>query len=226
MKHRVLFIEDDPLISRMVSDNLLHEGFDVHCVADGDKALNEVRSYVPDMILLDVMLPGLDGFEICRALKQSSTQIPIIVVSARSEPMDRIQGLNLGADDYVTKPFLFDELLARIHAVMRRIGSAPDVLQLGDIQIDFQNLRCSKGKAPVALTDREFEVLRLLANRGNKVVTRDELLRSVWGYSELPMTRTVDQFIARLRCKIEPDPRNPRYLHTVYGYGYRLTPKG
>jgi DNA-binding response OmpR family regulator len=224
VKSRILIIEDDPSITRMVRDNLVYEGFDVECVTRGDHALNHVRSFAPDLILLGLMLPGLDGFEICRVVAQSAVRVPMIIVSARSQNSDKIQGLELGADDYITKPFMFGELLARIHAVMRRTNAAPDEADLGDIHLDFSAFRATKGKKPLALTHREFEVLRLLWIHRDKVVTREQLLRSVWGYSEVPLTRTVDQFIVRLRSKIENDPHEPRFLHTVYGDGYRLTP--
>ena len=224
MKRRILIVEDDPSITRMVRDNLAYEGFEVACVTRGDRALSEVRSFAPDLILLDLMLPGLDGFEICRALAQSAVRVPMIIVSARSQSSDKIQGLELGADDYITKPFMFGELLARIHAVMRRTTVAPDVIDFGDVHLNFSALRATKGEKALSLTHREFEVLRMLWIQRDKVVTREQLLRSVWGYSEVPLTRTVDQFIVRLRAKIETDPHQPRFLHTVYGDGYRLTP--
>ena len=224
MKRRILIVEDDPSITRMVRDNLVYEGFHVECETRGEHALTQVRSFAPDLILLDLMLPGLDGFEICRAVAQSAVRVPMIIVSARSQSSDKIRGLELGADDYVTKPFMFEELLARIHAVMRRTSAAPEEIDLGDIHLDFSALRATKGKNPLSLTHREFEVLRLLWTHRDKVVTREQLLRSVWGYTEVPLTRTVDQFIVRLRSKIENDPHHPQFLHTVYGDGYRLTP--
>ena len=224
MKRRILIVEDDPSITRMVRDNLVYEGFEVECVTRGDQALSQVRSFAPDLILLDLMLPGLDGFEICSVVAQSAVRVPMIIVSARSQTSDKIQGLELGADDYITKPFMFGELLARIHAVMRRTSAAPDEIDIGDIHLDFSALRATKGNKPLSLTHREFEVLRLLWIHRDKVVTREQLLRSVWGYTEVPLTRTVDQFIVRLRSKIESDPHQPRFLHTVYGDGYRLTP--
>ena len=218
MNRRILIVEDDPSITRMVRDNLVYEGFDVECVTRGDHALTQLRSFAPDLILLDLMLPGLDGFEICRAVAQSAVRVPMIIVSARSQSSDKIQGLELGADDYITKPFMFEELLARIHAVMRRTNAAPDDVDLGDIHLDFSALRATKGKKPLSLTHREFEVLRLLWIHRDKVVTREQLLRSIWGYSEVPLTRTVDQFIVRLRSKIENDPITlvsfTRYMET------------
>jgi two-component system, OmpR family, response regulator MtrA len=225
MAQRILVIEDDPLITRMLEDNLKYEGYEVQSISNGDRAFGAVRAFAPHLILLDVMLPGLGGFEICRAISEGSSRIPIIILSARSQSADKVQGLRLGADDYITKPFTVDELLARIQAVMRRTSEKPDVLVLGDgyITIDFSAFTAVKGGQNLVLTPREFQVLQLLSSRRNQVVTREELLRSVWGYSELPLTRTVDHFIARLRSKIEPDPHHPRFLHTVYGDGYRLT---
>ena len=223
MERRILIIEDDPSITLMVRDNLEYEGFKVSSVADGSRAIQAVRSFMPDLILLDLMLPGLDGYEICSAISQSTLRIPVIILSARSQSADKVRGLQLGADDYVTKPFSLDELLARVHAVMRRTSTSPAELTLGDVHIDFTALRGTKGKVSLSLTHREFEVLRLLWIHRNKVVTRNQLLRTIWGYGEIPVTRTVDHFVARLRSKIEPDPRHPRYLQTVYGDGYMLT---
>jgi DNA-binding response OmpR family regulator len=224
MNRRILVVEDDPLITRMVRDNLVFEGFEVECVASGDQALSHVRSFAPDLILLDLMLPKLNGFEICSAVSQSPRRIPIIVISARDQVADKIRVLKIGADDYVTKPFKLDELLARVHAVIRRTNTAPDKVHLGNIQINFSALHATKDGEPLVLTPREFEVLKLLWINRDNVVTREQLLRSLWGFSEAPLTRSIDQFIARLRSKIEADPRHPRYLHTVYGEGYQLTP--
>ena len=224
MERRILIIEDDPSITLMVRDNLEYEGFKVSSVADGSRAIQAARSFMPDLILLDLMLPGLDGYEICSAISQSTLRIPVIILSARSQSADKVRGLQLGADDYVTKPFSLDELLARVHAVIRRTSTSPVELTLGDVHIDFTALRGTKGNVSLSLTHREFEVLRLLWIHRNKVVTRNQLLRTIWGYGEIPVTRTVDHFVARLRSKIEPDPRHPRYLQTVYGDGYMLTP--
>jgi DNA-binding response OmpR family regulator len=226
MTWRVLIVEDDPLITRMVRDNLVFEGFQVDCVSRGDDALSRIRSFAPDLILLDLMLPKLDGFEICSAVSQSPARIPIIVISARNQVADKIRALTIGADDYITKPFTLDELLARVHALLRRTHTSPEHLDLGPVHINFSALQATRGTKTLDLTPREFEVLKLLCTCRDKVVTREQLLRSIWGYTEVPLTRSVDQFIARLRLKIEPDPRNPRYLHTVYGEGYQLTPDG
>ena len=169
------------------------------------------------------MLPhGADGFEICRALHESPTRVPVIILSARAQKEDRIRGLTLGADDYVTKPFALDELLARVHAVLRRTKPPIEQLRLGNTVIDFKRLQAYCGPKRVELTDREFEILQCLAERAGHVVTRDELLHLVWGYSDAPLTRTVDNFILRLRHKLEPDPRHPTYIRKAYGDGYRL----
>ncbi|HWN85929.1 MAG TPA: response regulator transcription factor, partial [Vicinamibacterales bacterium] len=179
--------------------------------------------FTPDLLLLDLMLPhGADGFEICRALNESPTRVPVIILSARGQKEDRIRGLTLGADDYVTKPFALVELLARVHAVLRRTKPPIEQLRLGKTLIDFKRLKAYCGTKRVELTDPEFEILRCLAERAGHVVTRDELLHLVWGYSDVPLTRTVDNFIFRLRHKLEPDPRHPTYIRKAYGDGYRL----
>jgi len=223
MNHRILVIEDDPSISRMVRDGLEYQGFSVECVTDGRSALATIRSFAPDLVILDLMLPGLDGFEICRHLNEGTSSTPIIILSARADSSDKVRALRLGADDYVTKPFIFDELIARVDALLRRTKPAADSFDLGDLHIDFSKLTATKGKKPLELTHLEFEILRFFWIHRDDVVTRSQLLQSVWGYNAVPATRTVDHFIARLRSKIEDDPHNPRFLHTVYGNGYKLT---
>ncbi len=223
MDLNILIVEDDPAIARLVRDNLVYDGFSVECVADGKSALKALRSCPPDLVLLDLMLPGLSGFEICRMIGEAPVHIPLIVVSAREKNSDKIRALDLGADDYITKPFSLEELLARVHALVRRSYAAPDEIDLDDVHIDFVRLHAIKGKTALSLTPREFEVLRFLSIHSNMVVNRERLLRSVWGYDEVPTTRTVDHFMARLRSKIEVDPHQPRYLHTIYGEGYRLS---
>jgi DNA-binding response OmpR family regulator len=223
MTKRILIIEDDKAIARLLRDNLEYEGFLVETCENGRHALATVKRFTPDLLLLDIMLPhGVDGFEICRSLNESPNRIPVIILSARGQKEDRIRGLTLGADDYVTKPFALDELLARVHAVLRRTKPRIDQLTLGETVIDFRRLRAYCGARRVELTDREFEILRCLAERAGSVVTRDELLHLVWGYSDTPLTRTVDNFIFRLRHKLEPDPRHPTYIRKAYGDGYRL----
>lgn len=223
MAKRVLIIEDDKAMARLLRDNLEYEGFVVETSETGRDALDVVRGFSPDLVLLDLMLPNdVDGFDICQALSQESSRIPIIILSARSQKQDRIRGLVLGADDYVTKPFALDELLARVRAVLRRTKPRVDELRLGDTVIDFRRLRAFRRDRQLQLTDREFEILRCFAERAGQVVTRDELLHLVWGYSDAPLTRTVDNFIFRLRRKLEPDPHHPTYLRKAYGDGYRL----
>jgi two-component system response regulator VicR len=223
MRRRILIVEDNVGLASVLADNLMLEGFDVQTVGDGDQAVTKAREFAPDLIVLDVMLPGKDGFELCGLLRQGR-RTPIVMLTARSQKDDRIRGLNLGADDYVTKPFDLEELLARIHAVLRR--SRPDIerLTLGRVTIDFRTLRATAGSEVIDLTHREFELLRYLAERQEVVVERDELLREVWGYASAPQTRSVDQAIVRLRKKIEPDPQHPVFIQTVHGDGYCLTP--
>lgn len=221
MAKRILVVEDDAPLARVVTDNLVFEGFEVECACDGDEAIDKARAFAPDLILLDLMLPNADGFELFGLLRQGGPT-PVIVVTARGQKADKLRGLELGADDYVTKPFDLEELLARVHAVLRRTSPEPQVLVLGDVTIDFRaRVARRKGEA-IDMTDREFEFLRYLAEHRNRVVYRAELLREVWGYADQPYTRSVDHAVARLRKKIEPDPHAPRYIHTVHGDGYRL----
>ncbi len=222
MSHRILLVEDDESLAKLIGDNLAFEGYQVHHAGDGNQALNVIQSFAPDLILLDLMLPGVDGFTICRTIGSSSPRIPVIVISVRDQDSDKIRALRLGADDYVTKPFSILELLARIEAVMRRTRSSPDRAVIGNLVIDFRARSAIRGRTKLSLTEREFEILRLLWEHRDAIVSRERLLRTVWGYSEVPATRTVDFFIARLRAKIEKDPRRPQYLHTIYGKGYRL----
>jgi DNA-binding response OmpR family regulator len=223
MKRRILVVEDDASLARVLCDNLIYEGFDVALAGDGQLALKEHEVFNPDLVLLDLTLPGLDGLEVCRRLNREQSRSGIIILTARTQKDDKLQGLRLGADDYITKPFALDELLARIEAVLRRVHPAEDGVVLGSLRIDFNHYTAERNKEKVAFSQREIDVLHYMSVRAGRVVTRDELLRNVWGYQNIPLTRSVDNLIARLRWKIEPDPDNPRYIHTVYGDGYRLT---
>ena len=226
MSRRVLIIEDDAAIARLLRDNLVYQAFAVECAHTATDAFSKVRSFKPELVLLDLMLPEGDGFEICRTLAAQHDRPPIIILSARSAQEDKVLGLNLGADDYVTKPFAFEELLARVRAVMRRHESPVTALQLGDVLVDFRARRATRRGLDIELTHRELEILHYLADRRGKAVTRDDLLQEVWGYRFLPLTRSVDISLASLRRKIEPDPRRPRYIRTLHGEGYSLTPDG
>ncbi len=225
MSQRVLIVEDDDGLSRLLHDNLQYEGFDVACASDGREALASVENFAPDLVLLDLTLPngGPDGFDVCRTLSQRPERTPIIILTAKAQQGDKLLGLTLGADDYVTKPFALAELLARIHAVLRRSQHGQPRIALGDAVIDFQLLRATKRNVELGLTGREFELLRYLADRAGKVVLRDELLCAVWGYQHAPVTRCVDSLVLRLRRKLEDDPHHPRYIRTVHGDGYCLT---
>jgi two-component system response regulator MtrA len=219
---RILVVEDDAAMARVICDNLAIEGFEVLHAGSAEDAVREAAGFTPDLVLLDVMLPGASGFEICSTLRRRGAAA-IIMLTARAQKADKLRGLDLGADDYVTKPFDIDELLARIRAVLRRPRGDVERLQLGDVVVDLKSQRVIAPQGTVALTRRECDVLRYLADRRDRVVHRDELLRDVWGYSDAPLTRSVDSAVARLRKKVEPDPHRPLYIHTVHGDGYCLT---
>ncbi len=225
MKKRVLVVEDDPVLTRVLCDNLAFEGFDVQATGDGSQAQQIAKDFGPDLVLLDVNLPGKSGFELCEAWRQQS-QIPIILLTAMGQKADKVRGLQLGADDYVTKPFELEELLARIHAVLRRARTFGNRLVLGDVTVDFGARTAMKNSAELDLTHRDFEILQYLAGRPHTIVSRDDLLKAVWGYPDTAATRAVDHAIARLRKKIEEKPHKPRFIHTVHGDGYYLSPDG
>jgi DNA-binding response OmpR family regulator len=223
----VLVIEDDGAILRGLRDNLVAESYEVITAADGAEGLRLSREKKPDLIVLDLMLPKLSGYEICKKLRDEGNRVPILMLTARGEETDRILGLDLGADDYVTKPFSIRELLARVRALLRR--SEPqspqlDRLTFGDIVVDFPQFEARKKGQLVEMTPKEFGVLQYLAARPGKVVRREELLEEVWGYENYPTTRTVDNHIATLRAKLEEDPAEPRHLLTVHGVGYKFVP--
>jgi DNA-binding response OmpR family regulator len=225
MKKRVLIVEDDSNLSALLRENLLFEGFEVDCVADGDLVLSRAKAFMPDLVVLDLMLPNRNGFELCGSLRRNG-RTPILIVSARSQKADKLRGLNLGADDYITKPFDLDEFLARVNAVLRRSRPSADDLVLGAIRIDFISHTARRGDSDIHLTHREFELLKYLAERPGRVVGREELLKELWEYPDAALTRSVDHAIARLRRKVEPDPQQPRFIHTAVGFGYSLTPDG
>jgi DNA-binding response OmpR family regulator len=225
MKKRVLIVEDDAALARVLRDNLAFEGFEVEWAADGRVAVDTARSWAPALVILDITLPGRDGFDLCGLLRRGGA-VPIIMLTARSQKADKLKGLALGADDYVTKPFDIEELMARVHAVLRRSGPPVAQVVLGGVIVDFQRLAVVHGRDTLHLTHREFELLRYLAERQGRVVSRHELLRVIWGYPDAPNTRSVDHAIARLRKKIEPDPGRPRFIRTVHGDGYMIVLDG
>ena len=225
MSRRILIVEDDDALARLLADNLRFEGFTVERARDVPETLHRLQSFTPDLVLLDLMLPVGDGLEICRELSARPAKPPIIILSARGRKEDKVRGLDLGADDYVAKPFDIDELLARIRAVLRRREPPPfRRMRLGDVVIDFTTRTATKAERPLAFSHRELQILRYLGERAGKLVTRDELLREVWGYREAPLTRAVDIAMRRLRQKVEPDPSEPRYIKTLHGDGYCLIP--
>jgi DNA-binding response OmpR family regulator len=223
MPQRVLVVEDDPTLRLVIQDNLGSEGYEVDVAADGACAIRQTRAATPDLIILDLTLPDSDGLDLLPMLRLSG-QIPIIILTARIQQAEKLSGLRLGADDYITKPFDMEELLARIRAVLRRARPSVRCIRLGAVTIDFVNKRALRGKRTIPFTYREFELLRYLAERRDIVVHRDELLRAVWGYLDTDViTRTVDFAIARLRRKIEVDHHHPAFIRTAHGDGYCLS---
>jgi DNA-binding response OmpR family regulator len=223
---RLLVVEDDPAILRGLSDNLRAESHEVFTASDGETAYRMARDGAFDLVLLDVMLPKMSGFDVCKRLRDAGSNVPILMLTARGEEADRVRGLDLGADDYLTKPFSLRELQARVRALLRRRATPstlPDEARFDDVVIDFRRYEAQKGGQPIKLTRKEFGTLRLLMSRSGEVVSRSDLLEEVWDYREYPTTRTVDNHIASLRSKIETDPASPRHLVTVHGVGYKFT---
>ncbi len=220
-RKRILLVEDDLTLTRVLTDSLESEGFETRSAGTCAAALALATRFRPDLVVLDIMLPDGSGLDLLRRLN-SICAAPVILLTARSQKADKLRGLNLGADDYVTKPFELDELFARIRAVLRRVLTVVRRVTLGGLVVDFKRHEAVKDGRPVHLTAREFALLLYLAERRERVVYRDELLREVWQYPDDPLTRSVDHAVARLRKKIEPDPHHPKYLLTVHGDGYRL----
>ncbi len=223
--NRVLVVEDEAAILQGLRDNLEFEGYEVFTALDGIAGLEQIRKHDPHLIVLDLMLPRLSGYELCRKLRAEGVNTPILMLTARGEEADHVLGLDLGADDYVTKPFSVRELMARVRALLRRTATAtglPDELEFDDVRVNFARYEATRAGRRVELTRKEFGLLRLLAAKEGAVVTRDELLEKVWGYDAMPTTRTVDNHLAALRAKLERDAADPQYLITVHGVGYKL----
>lgn len=224
---RVLLIEDDSALQRALQDRLQGEGFEVDCVGDGLEGESRASSAAYDLILLDVMLPGKDGFDVARELRIKGVDIPILMLTARGEVTDKVVGLQLGADDYLTKPFEFIELLARMRALLRRSGSTISrrptaTFAFGSVSVSFATAEVLRDGEPIHLSAREFGLLRYFIENPDVVLSRDELLDAVWGYDAMPTTRTVDVHVARLRQKIEINPSHPQHILTVIGLGYKF----
>src|SRR6266852_2325216 len=223
---RILVVEDDPAMSVALRAGFEFEQHVVEMAADGEEGLHAATRSDHDVIILDVMLPKKSGLDVCRELRRSGNNTPIIMLTARGQEVDKIVGLKLGADDYVTKPFSFMELLARLEAVMRRTKRAApgEEVTFGDVKLDFRKYQATKSDLPVDLTQREFRILRYFLDHADEVVSREALLHHVWGYDSSAFTRTVDTHMARLRQKIERVPAEPRHLLTVHRVGYRFVP--
>lgn len=224
---RILIIEDDVSILSGLKDVLTFKSYEVLTAEDGETGYAAAGKEKPDLIILDIMIPKMDGLALCRKLRAEGNATPVLMLTAKGEEPDKIRGLDIGADDYVTKPFSLPELLARVRALLRRTPertpeSPPESLKMGDVFLNFKKYEATKGDAVMNLSPKEFGILGYLASRAGEVVTRDELLDEVWGYDLYPTTRTVDNHIAQLRAKIENNPAEPRYLLTVHGVGYKL----
>lgn len=221
----ILIIEDDTSILRGLKDNLEFEGYKVITETNGTEGLKLAREKDADLLLLDIMLPGMNGYEICRRVKKEKPDLQIIMLTARGSEMDKVSGLDTGADDYITKPFSLPELLARIRAAFRRIKDepdAPDEYFFGNIRLDFRKLKAFREEDEIPLSAKEFEIMKYLILHEGEAIHRHDLLNEVWGYEAMPTTRTVDNFILDLRKKLEANPSEPKYILSVRGVGYRF----
>jgi DNA-binding response OmpR family regulator len=222
---RILIVEDELPMRTALTDVLAGEGYRVLNASNGEAGLERALAEKPDLILLDLMMPRLDGYAVCAELRRRAFRVPILILTAKGQVDDRVKGLDVGADDYLVKPFSTEELLARVRAALRRIERAAPPLRtitLGSVRIDFAQQQAWRGRRPLHLTAKEFAVLRPLAEAEGGPVSRERFLDLVWGYTSFPTTRTVDMHIASLRQKIERNPEAPRHIHTVHGVGYRL----
>jgi two-component system alkaline phosphatase synthesis response regulator PhoP len=223
---KVLIVEDDQAMAVALRDGFTYEGYAVHVARDGAAGLRMAEERSHDLLILDVMLPRMSGLDVCRQLRSAGNDTPIIMLTARGQEIDKVLGLKTGADDYVTKPFSFLELMARVEAVLRRTSKSPEQVEqasFGDVEMNFKTFEASKAGRAVELSPREFKMMKYFVEHRGEVVTRDQLLDHVWGYEGLPLTRTVDMHIAKLRQKIEDTPSDPRHVITVHRVGYKFT---
>ncbi|MGA2586291.1 MAG: response regulator transcription factor [Candidatus Aminicenantales bacterium] len=226
MKEKILIIEDEEDLVKGLKLNLAGEGYDVAWAYDGQEGIRKALEERPDLIILDIMLPKMDGLEVCREIRQKNMNIPIIMLTAKGEEVDKVVGLEVGADDYITKPFSIRELLARLKAHLRRekreVKKIPEAYSFGDVEVDFSHFKVRRKGKEVDLTSLEVEILKYFVAHRGEVVTREALLDKIWGYERFPTTRTIDNHILKLRKKIEEDPAHPKYIFSVYGAGYRF----
>jgi DNA-binding response OmpR family regulator len=221
----ILIVEDDPAMLRGLKDNFEFKGYRVLTAADGEQGLNAALDKKPDLILLDIMLPKINGYEVCRLIRQEKLDMPIIMLTAKGEESDIVLGLNLGADDYVTKPFSIKELLARAAAFLRRSRQTEqDVYEFAGFRLDIPARKFTRAADEIKLSPKEFKLLELFLKKPGRALTRDEILNAVWGYDCYVGPRTIDRFVTTLRNKIEPDPHNPTYIHTIREIGYKFEP--
>lgn len=222
---RILIVEDEPNMRMGLKDNLEFDGYEIECADNGQDGLNKILNDNYDLALLDVMMPKMSGFDVCKKAREKGNKTPIILLTAKGEEVDKVIGLELGADDYVTKPFSLRELIARIKAILRRSEkktSGIEIINIGKLEINFASYNAFDNGKPIQMSHKEFELLKFLYDRINQTVSRDDLLKNVWGQEFLTTTRTIDNFIVKLRQKVEEDSNNPKIILTVHGIGYKL----
>ena len=222
---KILIVEDEPNMVAGLRDNFEYEGYQVITAGDGAEGLNRAIEESPDLVVLDVMMPKMSGLDVCKQLKAKRPSMPVIMLTARGQEVDKVVGLELGADDYVTKPFSIRELIARVKAVLRRAHALPkdqDTYSFGDVQVNLRSYQVARRGKSVDFSAKEFELLKYFLNHPGETLSRDRLLENVWGYEHYPTTRTVDAHIVRLRQKLEPTPEEPRFILTVHGVGYKF----
>ncbi len=228
---RILIVEDEEAMRNGLKDNLEFEGYEIETAEDGKIGLSKINNNKYDLIVMDVMMPNLSGFEVCKKMRSAGNKTPVILLTARGEEIDKILGLELGADDYITKPFSVRELIARIKAILRRTENSTNndsnnvLLNLGRLKLDFTNYAAYENESEVSMTHREFELIKYLYERRNQTVSRDDLLKNIWDQNVFTTTRTIDNFIVKLRQKMEEDPNHPKIILTVHGIGYKMIAK-